>query len=111
MESVCFAITANIHRNRSHFKRNTQHRSQCSVREEGRAFLITFEDAIRVGLKHRKTLVHCLWIAACLGLLFSLIQPVKFRAKGSFQEGGVFSSSPSFSQLLITGFNGKKENS
>jgi uncharacterized protein involved in exopolysaccharide biosynthesis len=81
------------------------------VNEEGQSFLITFEDAIRIAGKHRKMLLRCLWVAACLGLLASLMQPVKFKAKGSFQEGGVLSSSPSFSQLVMTGFSGKKENS
>jgi len=81
------------------------------VNERSRALLITLEDVMRVAIKHGKALLRCMLIAASLGFVFSLIKPVRFKAKGSFQEGGVLSSSLSFSQLLTSNFGNKRENS
>ncbi len=81
------------------------------MKEAPQAILITVEDVMRVALKHGKSLLRCMLIAACLGVVFSLIRPVRFKAKGSFQEGDVLSSALSFSQLLSNNFGNKKENS
>ncbi|MBS3902754.1 MAG: hypothetical protein KGZ30_00020 [Anaplasmataceae bacterium] len=63
------------------------------MKEHDFSFLITYEDVVNIAKKHRKTLMKWTVCAIAAGLMFVLIQPVQFKAKASFIEGGTQSSS------------------